>query len=72
MGILRGVSGKVLDCGCLVGVYETYSGGVVQVIDAIGPACTHHRKGQTVPGSPSVKSASPDAPAASRDSRGSG
>ena len=39
MRLLRGLSGRVLPCGCLVGVYETYSGGVVATIDARGPAC---------------------------------
>jgi len=48
MAILRGVSGKVLDCGCLVGVYETYSGDVVRVVDAVGRTCTEHRKGEAL------------------------
>ena len=39
MRFLRGLAGRVLPCGCLVGVYETYSGGVVATIDACGPAC---------------------------------
>jgi hypothetical protein len=39
MRLLRGVSGRVLDCGCLVGVYETYAGHVIATIDARGPAC---------------------------------
>jgi hypothetical protein len=38
--LLRGLSGRVLDCGCLVGVYETYAGQVVATIDARGPVCT--------------------------------
>lgn len=37
--LLRGVSGKVLGCGCLVGVYETYEGTIVRTIDARGAAC---------------------------------
>jgi hypothetical protein len=40
MRLLRGLSGRVLPCGCLVGVYETYSGGVVATIDARGATCT--------------------------------
>jgi hypothetical protein len=40
MRFLRGLAGRVLPCGCLVGVYETYSGGVVATIDACGSACT--------------------------------
>jgi hypothetical protein len=33
------VAGKVLPCGCLVGVYETYGGAVVYTLDAIGSSC---------------------------------
>jgi hypothetical protein len=29
----------VLDCGCLVGIYETYAGQVIATIDARGAAC---------------------------------
>lgn len=36
---LRGLSGKVLSCGCFIGIYETPSGAVVAAIDACGPAC---------------------------------
>lgn len=39
MRILRGVSGRVLTCGCLVGIYETYSGTVLAMIDARELAC---------------------------------
>ena len=49
MGILRGVSGKVLECGCLVGVYETYGGQVLVEVDAVQPRCTDHHKGERVP-----------------------
>ena len=38
--ILRGVGGRGLSCGCLVGVYETYTNETVAIIDAKGPACT--------------------------------
>lgn len=38
--MLRGVAGRVLTCGCLVGVYETYAGTIVFTIDACGAACT--------------------------------
>ena len=48
---MRGLAGRVLPCGCLVGVYETYSGGVVAAIDACGPACGQpcHRLHDPVP-----------------------
>ena len=46
MRLLRGVAGKVLSCGCLVGVYETYEGPVVATIDARGAGCDvpEHRR----------------------------
>jgi hypothetical protein len=52
MRLLRGVSGRVLDCGCLVGVYETYAGQVIATIDARGPACdqpSHVRHREVTP-----------------------
>ena len=39
MRLLRGLSGRLLACGCFVGVYETYDGEIVSTIDACGPAC---------------------------------
>jgi hypothetical protein len=39
MAILRGLGGRVLPCGCLVGVYETYRALVVAAIDATHPDC---------------------------------
>jgi hypothetical protein len=51
MAILRGVSSRHLPCGCLVGVYETYEGEIVAIIDAPGRACVDpaHREGNSVP-----------------------
>jgi hypothetical protein len=51
MRFLRGLTGRVLPCGCLVGVYETYEGRVVATIDARGPACfePEHRLHAVVP-----------------------
>jgi len=40
MRILRGISGYFLDCGCLIGAYETYDGRTVCLFDACGPACS--------------------------------
>jgi hypothetical protein len=50
MRILRGLSSQQLECGCLLGVYETYDGLVVRLIDAADPACTipEHRQGATM------------------------
>lgn len=51
MRLLRGLSGRVLSCGCLVGVYETYEGEVVATIDARGKQCpsADHRLHATIP-----------------------
>ena len=35
----RCLRGMPLPCGCLAGVYETYAGGAVAVIDVVGPSC---------------------------------
>jgi hypothetical protein len=40
MRILRGLSSRLLPCGCLAGIYETYDGVVVGILDARGQACT--------------------------------
>jgi hypothetical protein len=47
MRILRGLRGTVLACGCLAGVYETYDGQVVGLLDSRGPDCRNprHRPG---------------------------
>ena len=37
----RMLRGRVLPCGCTVGVYETRSGGVVQIIDARSAHCAY-------------------------------
>lgn len=45
MRILRGVGSTLLPCGCLVGLYETYDGRTVGLLDARNPACViaaHH------------------------------
>ena len=48
--ILRGVDSRTLDCGCLAGLYETYRGTVIAVIDAREPTCSNpaHRFGATI------------------------
>ena len=52
MRILRGLSSRCLPCGCLAGVYETYDGLIVTIIDAKGTECndSSHRDGKVVPG----------------------
>lgn len=51
MRLLRGLGGRVLSCGCLVGIYETYEGQVVASIDAAGASChdPQHRLHHTLP-----------------------
>lgn len=51
MAILRGLSSRLLSCGCLAGVYETYEGQVVTIVDARGPKCTvsTHIDGNALP-----------------------
>ena len=62
MRFLRGVSGRVLACGCLVGVYETYGGEIVATIDARGERCPQsgHRLHAIVPAVPSDAAAETD------------
>jgi len=51
MRLLRGVTGETLTCGCLIGVYETYEGAVVRMVDATGDSCPHpeHRVNAELP-----------------------
>jgi hypothetical protein len=51
MRILRGLSSRVLPCGCLVGVYETYTAEVALILDARGAHCAdpNHQSGATLP-----------------------
>ena len=45
MRFRRGVSSRVLSCGCLVGLYETYDETVVAVVDVSDPGCARHVRG---------------------------
>ena len=51
MRILRGLTSRLLPCGCLAGIYETYDGAVVTLLDDRGPHCTSgsHVEGNEVP-----------------------
>jgi hypothetical protein len=51
MRILRGLSSRHLACGCLAGVYETYDGKVVTILDIRGAGCANpnHVSGNVVP-----------------------
>ena len=48
MRILRALTSEAQTCGCLLGIYETYSGDVVKLVDSTGRACRAHRVGQRV------------------------
>src|SRR4051812_9715857 len=39
MPILRGTNSALLPCGCLIGIYETYQGTAVAIVDAEGSYC---------------------------------
>jgi len=51
MRILRGLTSRVLSCGCIAGVYETYDGDVVALLDDRQAACANprHERGNRVP-----------------------
>jgi hypothetical protein len=50
MRILRGLRSRLLPCGCIAGIYETYDGETVSLLDDRGQACTHadHQPGNPV------------------------
>jgi len=50
MRILRGLGSRTLGCGCLVGIYETYDGDVVTIVDERGASCYNprHEPGHSV------------------------
>jgi len=43
MRILRGAGSALLPCGCFVGLYETYSGPTVQIVEERGASCSDAR-----------------------------
>ena len=65
MRILRGLSSRFLPCGCLAGIYETYEGEIVSLVDAHAATCADstHALGNLVPMEPpaSVAEVSPPA-----------
>lgn len=48
MRLLRGLGSRLLPCGCLAGIYETYADTTVTIIDARGEHCDN--MGHTVGG----------------------
>jgi hypothetical protein len=51
MRILRGLTSRLLPCGCVAGIYETYDGDVVTLLDERQAACphSHHQNGSRLP-----------------------
>jgi hypothetical protein len=51
MRILRGLSSRLLPCGCAAGVYETYDGDVVNIVDQRDASCANsaHTYGNVLP-----------------------
>ena len=51
MRILRGLTSQVLPCGCVAGVYETYDGDVVTLLDEHDSSCAidTHQEGNRIP-----------------------
>ena len=51
MRILRGLTSRVLPCGCVAGVYETYSGETVTLLDEREATCQDgtHENGNRIP-----------------------
>jgi hypothetical protein len=51
MRILRGLTSRLLACGCIAGVYETYDGTVVTLLDDRNAACADpaHVAGDVLP-----------------------
>lgn len=42
MHVLRGLGFEQLPCGCLAGIYETYGGNVVTILDVRAAACAEN------------------------------
>jgi hypothetical protein len=40
-GVRQIVAGGVLDCGCLAGLYETWNGELVEILDGHSDSCRH-------------------------------
>jgi hypothetical protein len=51
MRILRGLTSRLLPCGCVAGIYETYDGRIVTLLDDRQSTCKdpNHVDGQEIP-----------------------
>jgi hypothetical protein len=56
MRILRVLQSQLLRCGCFVGLYETYDGQTVAIVEEPGPGCrdSRHQAGQAIQPSDAV------------------
>jgi hypothetical protein len=67
MRLLRGLGSRLLPCGCLTGIYETYADTTVTIIDARGEHCDNsgHTVGAVMPVEDvfQVQTTTPSAPA---------
>jgi len=63
MRILRGLTSRLLSCGCVAGIYETYDGAVVTLIDERNTQCENvsHQNGNRIPELASPAASSSDA-----------
>ncbi len=52
MRILRVLQSQSLSCGCFVGVYETYGGPAVTIVEETGRECRDHQQGDEIPSGP--------------------
>jgi hypothetical protein len=60
MRILRGLTSRLLPCGCIAGVYETYDGTVVTLLDERQSTCQDatHVDGNQISDLPGVSASS--------------
>ncbi len=68
MRILRIVGSGLLPCGCFVGLYETYSGPTVQIVEERGVSCSDpaHEPGVQVDLASTNRPVTPASPPAAR------
>lgn len=60
MRILRGLTSRLLPCGCIAGVYETYDGTVITLLDKRQSSCADpaHSDGKEIPDLPGASHSS--------------
>ena len=51
MRILRGLRSRLLPCGCVAGIYETYDGEIITLLDERNETCQDatHENGKHLP-----------------------